>query len=284
MSLRKRLPVLLSLHPLPQGEPSPDLSLTAEEGTWIKLADFRGQLQVVLVFFRSLRDDATDLFLKALQQERRRFEAVDTVIFGVSQFRTDRLREYRSRHGLEFHLLYDPLGIQARSFGCSGRIRPNCKPSVVVIDKEGRIAHSQRGYPTATDLLSQVAGLAGVSVPEPEQERRFSGVRDPGAPIDDVREISIARARALLGETDSHYILLDVRTAAEFASFHVPGARNIALDELPHRYQELGQLTHILCVGQTGGLAAAAAEFLTSVGGSTIYSVDESVSNWPAPE
>ena len=53
--------------------------------------------------------------------------------------------------------------------------------------------------------------------------------------------------------------LLDVRTPAEFASGHVPGAANVPVDELRHRLGELprGRAIAAYCqVGQRGYLAA----------------------------
>ena len=83
---------------------------------------------------------------------------------------------------------------------------------------------------------------------------------------------------------DLGYVILDVRTVDEFAAFHVPDSFNIPIDELPHRYQELGQTTHIICLSDTGGLSAAAAEFLTSIGASSIFTVEEGVSAWSNQE
>lgn len=277
---RHRLSHLLQLRPVPAGEVAPPLSLTAEEGTWIRTRDFEGHLNVVLVFFRSLLDDATDNYLVALERERPRFEALDTVIFGVNQNRTERLREYRNRHGLKFHLVYDPFAWTARKFGCAGRLRPYCKPSVVLVGRNGRVVDAWRGRIEVETLLARIAELEGTSVPEPDEEREFTGVRDPGAPADTARTITLAEAEELLSEEDSPFVLLDVRTPDEFASFRVPGSVNIPLDELPHRYQELEQTTHIICVSQTGGLSAAAAEFLTSIGASSIFTVEEGVAGW----
>ncbi len=277
----KDIPHLLSLKPLPTGTEAPQLSLTAEEGTWIKSKDFTGHLNILLVFFRSLLDDRTDDYLKSLQKEISRFEALNTVIFGVTQFRTERLRQYRGRQGLEFHLLYDPLALCARRFGCSGRIRPYCKPSVILLDRNGKIILSQRGYLPTSDLLSKLASLEGTTVPETDSQRTFTGIRDPGAPAASANSVTAVTALGLLSDSDSNFKLLDVRTPEEFAQFHIEGAINIPLDELPHRYQELEQTTHIICLSKTGGLSEAAAEFLTSIGASQVFNVEDGLAAWP---
>lgn len=266
--------------PIEIGEEAPILSLTAEEGTWIKLSDFRGHLNVVLVFFRSLKDDSTDNYLKALDDALEQFEELDTVVFAVTHHKTDVLRDYRLRHGLEQHLLYDPFALCARKFHTSGRIRPICKPNVVIVGKDGLIKKSQKGWIPIEQLLSLIAEIEGTKPPEKETTKEFTGVRDPGAPAASVTQISALQAQEMLAAEDSPYILLDVRTETEFQSFHPQGAINIPLDEMPHRYQELEQNTDIICVSQTGGQSDAAAEFLTSVGMSDVFNVTDGIAAW----
>jgi len=276
---------LWRLTPLTAGEVAPALSLTAEEGTWIKIRDFQGHLNVVLVFFRSLRDDATEDALRQLDAITGPLEQLDTIVFGVTHHRTDDLRDFRARLGLNYHLVYDPMALTARKFGCSGRVRPYVRPSLVVVDKQGAVAGSYDEWPDAQALLQAIADLEGRDVPEQLEERAFTGVRDPGAPADEVREINGPDARALLEDPDSVFVLLDVRTAAEHEAHHPSGALNIPLDELPHRYQDIHQNTDIICISQTGGQSTTAAEFLTSVGMSNVYTVSDGMASWPgAPD
>ena len=145
--------------PIAVGEAAPALSLTADEGTWVRMNDFKDHINVILIFFRSLNRDEVDSWLKGYQANRDNFEELETAIFGVTTSRTDRLRDYRNSLGLDFYLLYDPFGLDSRKFKCSGRIRPFCKDSLVVVDKSGRIAFSQRGRPEAEEILRFVADL-----------------------------------------------------------------------------------------------------------------------------
>ncbi len=281
MPALNRISKLWRLSPLAAGQAAPALSLTAEEGTWIKIRDFQGHLNVVLVFFRSLRDDATEDALRQLDAITGPLEQLDTIVFGVTHHRTDDLRDFRARLGLNYHLVYDPMALTARKFGCSGRARPYVRPALVVVDKQGSVALSHDGWPAADQLLGAIAGIEGRDIPEQHQERSFTGVRDPGTPADEVREISADGARSLLDEADSVFVLLDVRSAAEHLAFHPAGALNIPLDELPHRYQDLHQNTDIICISQTGGQSTTAAEFLTSVGMSNVYTVSDGMASWP---
>lgn len=263
------------------GSPSPRLSLTADEGTWIKIGDFKDQANVVLVFFGSLHDDETDAWLKRWQGARTAFEELEAAIFGVNTARTDKLRELRNRLGLEFFLLYDPLAVDSRGFRASSRVRPVCKPNVVVVDKKGKVAYAARGMVDPQEVLNVVAQLEGKGVPVAAPEKpAVQGVRNPGQQPEVVKHIDSLKAEALLKAKDSPYVLVDVRTFSEYEPDHSPLAKHLPVDELPHRYQELNQTTHIIFVCQAGGRSQAAAEFMTSIGGAEIYSVINGMAEW----
>jgi rhodanese-related sulfurtransferase len=156
---------------------------------------------------------------------------------------------------------------------------------VVLLGRDGLVLASRRGWMSASELLSKLAEVQGTTVPEAGPQRAFTGVRDPGAPKAAVREVTAVEAAERLAREGSRWILLDVRTAAEFDDWHPDGAVGIPLDELPHRYQDLGQNTDVVCLSETGGESAAAAEFLTSVGFSDVLNVVDGITGWPdAPD
>jgi rhodanese-related sulfurtransferase/peroxiredoxin len=274
----------LSWKPLAVGEPATPLSLTADDGTWIKLPDFKGHLNVLLIFFRADSDADTDSWLRAIDACRAQFEGLDTAVFGVSTARTDSLRAHRARIGTEFFFLYDPLAMASRGFRASSRVRPICKDQAVLVGKNGIVAFSERGRVEAPRLLAEAARLEGKAPPEAPAPTPAAGtVRTPGKPSATVIDIDSTRAMELLNEADSPYVLVDVRTKAEFEGDRAPKARHIPVDELPHRYQELGQNDHLIFVCQGGGRSAAAAEFMTSIGASKIYNVGGGMSQWTGP-
>ncbi len=279
---------LLRFSPLAEGSQAPALSLTADEGTWIKLRDFEGHLNVVLYFFRDGEIPESAELLKNLNANRQHFEDLETAIFGVCAKRTDQLRALRDSLGLDFFLIYDPLAVTARGFGASGRVRPYCKDTLFVIGKDQKIAFSSRGQPTVEQVLSAVAGLQGMVAPEADTvdesadqtSPEKSAVRDPGQGPARVLEIDSEKAVEMLGEEDSLYILVDVRTVSEFESDRSPIAQHMPVDELTHRYHELGQTDHLIFVCQSGGRSAQAGEFMCSIGSSEIYTVGGGMSGW----
>ena len=218
---------------------------------------------------------------------RSALEGLDAAVFGVNTARTDQLRAFRSRAGVEFPVLYDPLAFASRGFRASGRIRPFCKDQVVVIGKDGKVLLNERGRVGVDAVLSRLASAEGKAVPEvappPPPPKPADTVRTPGKPSAAVIDIDTDGALKLLAEQDSPFLLVDVRTKAEFEGDRAPSARHIPVDELPHRHHELGQQNHLIFICQGGGRSAAAAEFMTSLGASHIYNVAGGMSQWTGP-
>jgi rhodanese-related sulfurtransferase/peroxiredoxin len=263
MSLAARLGHLAQWRPVSPGEPTPPLSLTGDDGTWIRLVDFADHLHVVLVFFRKSEDAGR--WLQDFQTAKPHFDRLSAAVFGVSTARTDTLREHRKRLGLDFLLLYDPLAVDARAFRATSRWRPVCKDTVVVVSKAGDIVWSARGQADPMDVVSVLAELSGEAAPTAASA---------------VKDIDSARAAELLAGGEGKHLLVDVRTFSEYDADHVPGAIHMSVDELPQRYAELGQTSRIICVCQAGGRSTAAAAFLASIGGTELYSVVGGMSGW----
>jgi len=281
--MASRLRSFLQWEPLAAGSRAPALSLTADDGTWIKLPDFEGHLEVVLVFLRRTEGSEVEGFLRALDASRARFEALDTALFAVHTSRTDALRAARARLGVSLPFLYDPLALTARGFHASGRIRPWCRDTVVWVRKDGTIGAAWRGFPPLETVIAQVAAAQGKPIPPPPARTapQEGGVADTPQAL--VVDIDSAHTMTLLGEEGSRFVLVDVRTRGEFDADHAPMARHIPVDELPHRYAELGQTSHLVFVCHSGGRSAAAGEFMTSIGGTHIYNVAGGMSQWTGP-
>lgn len=287
-----KLSNLASWKPLEPGKAATPLSLTADDGTWIKLPDFKGHLNVLLMFFRTTSDDATIAFLKDLDANREAFEQLETAVFGVHTARTDTLRAFRSSIGVQIFLLYDPFAWESRGFRASSRIRPVCKDTTVVVGKDGNVLFSERGFPSVQTLLELIARTDGKPVPAAAVAAAPAAgggggsdmLRTPGKGPAAVGEVDAATALAMLSETDSPFILVDVRNKNEWEREHAPMATLIPIDELPHRYGELNQTTHIIFVCQGGGRSAAASEFMTSIGATEIYNVIGGMNEWTGPK
>ena len=284
MSIIERAKNLTMWTPPQVGSDCHAISLTADEGTWVKLADFNEHLNVVFLIFDSLTNDEVDTWLTEWSRRVGQFDSLETVIFGIHTARTDELRRFRQRLGLEFHILYDPLAIESRAMRCSSRIAPVCKTTVLGVDKRGKVVFSERGRSDPNQVLSVFAGIEGRNAEPLESEvskpEEKSATKRPGSAPEAVSNIDSEHADKLIKMEDGGYLLIDVRTQSEYEADHSPHAVHIPIDELPHRYRELKQTDRIICVCQAGGRSAAAAEFLTSIGGTEIYNVEGGMSAW----
>ena len=75
--------------------------------------------------------------------------------------------------------------------------------------------------------------------------------------------------------------VVDVRTAQEFASGHVPGAINIPYEEVGKRIAEIGPpSTQVVLYCRTGRRSAIAADALRKAGFQNLYDM-QSVTSWP---
>jgi len=97
---------------------------------------------------------------------------------------------------------------------------------------------------------------------------------DPGA------EISPEELLAAAGQAGAP-LVLDVRSPEEFASGHVPGARNVEYDEVAARLGELGSAREVVVYCERGGRAAKAEEVLRQAG-FTVRHLAGDMSGWRA--
>lgn len=264
------VPALLRLRPLVTGSPAPLVSLTADDGTWVRSPDFRGR-PFVVVFLRD--PAASEAVLVALERARATLDAHDAALCVVHHTRDERWRALRRDLGLSFPIVWDMLALTARQWRQSG-LRPIVRDGWAVVDRDGRVFRHVRGAVDVEAIVAAVAAVPAAAADAPVR-RKAARAAAPSAP-----DVDWARAEALIGDA-TPYVLLDVRTRDEFDALHHPLARNVPLDELPQRVAELNTKARVLCVCQTGGRALAAAAYLASAGFTDVYNVRGGMSAWP---
>lgn len=276
---------LTRFSPLSVGTESPPLSLTADEGTWIKIRDFADAMNVLLVFVHHIDRAESEAYFDELNRNLARFDELDTNVFVVSALRPEKLRKQRHLLGLNFYFVYDPFALCARSFGAAGRVRPHARDTVFLVGKDQKIHHSERGFTPVSTLIAACEQLEGrqATAAAASNEKSSSGAHgietEAQAAVIDVDSKTAVK---MLEEKDSLFKLIDVRTQSEFDADHSAHATRIAVDEIPHRYQEIGQTDYLIFVCQAGGRSAAAAEFMVSIGAKEIYNVLGGMSSWEA--
>jgi rhodanese-related sulfurtransferase/peroxiredoxin len=247
------IPLLRRSAPLPTGTPAPELSLTADDGAWVRLDDYVDRT-VVIGFIGDLRNDQP---LRALEALRPMIEGRPGRLFAVSQARPDALRAVRAALHLGYPLLYDLGAWASRGWHQSG-LRPYVRDGFAVV-QGGRVAHHHVGLWAVDDLRGALHAEAD------------------GGPGEAADALDWSSADAWMSEGVP---LIDVRTPDEFAAIHHPTAKNVPLDELPARISEIGRPSRVLVVCQTGGRSENAVSFLRSSGIADARNVKGGMNAW----
>jgi peroxiredoxin Q/BCP len=128
------------------GVPAPDFTLQDDEGSKVRLRDLRGK-NVVLYFYP--KDDTPGCTVEACEFRDAfpRFEAIDTMVFGISPDDVKSHQKFKQKFDLNFPLLADTEHEIAEKYGVwkeknmYGRKYMGVERTTFVIDKQGRISH-----------------------------------------------------------------------------------------------------------------------------------------------
>ena len=142
MSTRLRSPRVLPV----VGSDAEDFSLCCQDGTPVRLHDFRGQW-VILYFYP--KDSTTGCTIEArkFQHDQAEYAKRNAVVLGVSTDDRDSHRRFCAKEGLQFQLLADISGQVSRNYGSLRNfgITKISARNTFVIDPKGRIARTFAG-------------------------------------------------------------------------------------------------------------------------------------------
>lgn len=118
-------------------------------------------------------------------------------------------------------------------------------------------------------LLISIAVVSGIALMLPSLQRR--GAR-------------VSQLQATQYMNQGKTLVLDVRNPDEFASGHLPGAKNIPIDELANRLGEIEKSkSHVvITVCQSGVRSGTAVSILNKAGFEQAFSLDGGVAEWKA--
>ena len=114
-------------------------------------------------------------------------------------------------------------------------------------------------------VLIALAAVIGVIVWQSNQSRSESVHR--------VQRISPTQYQANYVTANQPHVLVDVRTPEEFASGHIPGALNLALQELPHKMDTLPKDQPLVLYCRSGARSNTAGEILMRAGYADVYNL-----------
>ncbi len=121
------------------GQQAPDFELTNQFGETVKLSDFTGKKNVVLVFYPFAFSVPCTAELCAIRDQRESIEGADTQVLGVSCDSKFTLKAFAESQGLEYPLLADfwPHGAVAKNYGVFDETRGLALRGTFIIDKSG---------------------------------------------------------------------------------------------------------------------------------------------------
>jgi peroxiredoxin len=147
------------------GSPAPEFSLKNQHGELVSLSDFRGEKNVVLVFYPFAFTGVCTGELCSIERELPSFQNDDVQILAVSNDSPFTLRVFAEKEGLEYPLLSDfwPHGEVSRAYGVFDEEKGCAVRGTFVIDKQGVVRWTVvNGLPDARDQEEYLKALQGI--------------------------------------------------------------------------------------------------------------------------
>lgn len=127
------------------GQPAPDFELTADDGSAVRLSDFRGQ-RVVIYFYP--KDDTPGCTTQAcgFRDNYVEIQERNAVVLGISPDGEKSHAKFKTKFNLPFRLLADPDATVARAYGVwreksmYGKTYMGIVRSHFLVDEQGRLA------------------------------------------------------------------------------------------------------------------------------------------------
>jgi peroxiredoxin len=124
------------------GQPAPDFTLTAHDETEVKLSDFRGKKNVVLVFYPLDWSPVCSQEHVCFVSDLKQFETLDAQVLGISVDSVWSHRAFAEKLGIRYPLLADfhPRGEMASKYGVYLADKGITGRAVAIVDKQGKLA------------------------------------------------------------------------------------------------------------------------------------------------
>ena len=147
------------------GDRAPDFELTDDHLRRVRLADFRGTRNVLLVFYPLTFTSVCGGELTALRDRLPEFEADEVTVLGVSSDSSAVHRTYVDREYLGFQLLSDfwPHGAAAKAYGVFDATTGLAQRATFLINKTGVISWTvDADMATARNTEDYLAAIAAL--------------------------------------------------------------------------------------------------------------------------
>ncbi|NUR83213.1 MAG: peroxiredoxin [Nonomuraea sp.] len=144
------------------GTKAPEFELKDNHGRTVRLSDFRGEKNVVLLFYPFAFTGVCTGELCELRDNLPKFVNDDTQLLAVSNDSIHTLRVFAEQEGLEYPLVSDfwPHGEVSRAYGVFDEDKGCAVRGTFIIDKEGVVRWTVvNALPDARDLNEYLKAL-----------------------------------------------------------------------------------------------------------------------------
>lgn len=138
------------------GVEAPDFALPNDEGAEFHLADLRGFVRAMLIFYpRDFTPGCTDQLIQVRKNlEHLRGAGIEPI--GVNPGDAESHKAFRKAHGLTFDLLVDEGARIAHRYGAIKPGGEGIQRSVVIVGKDGKVIFAEQGAPPWQRILSVI--------------------------------------------------------------------------------------------------------------------------------
>jgi len=147
------------------GQAAPDFTLQNQDKQEVKLSDFAGKKNVVLMFYPLDWSPVCTSEHACFVNEMKSFETLDAEVLGVSVDSVWSHKAYAEKMGIKYSLLADfqPRGAMADKYGAYLPDKGITGRAIVIVNKAGKIAWIKNyDIPVVPDLAEVAAALQQV--------------------------------------------------------------------------------------------------------------------------
>jgi peroxiredoxin len=147
------------------GQTAPDFSLKDQYDQDVKLSDFAGTKNVVLVFYPLDWSPVCTNEHACLVNDMKKFDTLDAAVLGVSVDSAWSHKAYAEKMGIKYSLLADfnPRGAMADKYGVYLAEKGITGRAVVIVGKDGKVAWVKNyDIPVVPDLAEVASALQQV--------------------------------------------------------------------------------------------------------------------------
>jgi peroxiredoxin len=147
------------------GQAAPEFTLKDQSMGEVKLADFRGKKNVVLMFYPLDWSPVCTNEHACMVNDMKKFETLHAQVLGLSVDSAWSHKAYAEKMGIKYPLLADfnPRGAVAEKFGVYLADKGITGRAIAIVDKTGKIAWFKNyDIPVVPDMNEVAQALAGV--------------------------------------------------------------------------------------------------------------------------